>query len=47
MTEITIDCEYCFNRSYVEFEEAHEGPIYCPKCGSAVVEEDNDLDFDV
>tara|TARA_Y100001937_G_scaffold3173_1_gene4119 strand:- start:3542 stop:3688 length:147 start_codon:yes stop_codon:yes gene_type:complete len=47
--EITIDCEYCFIRSYVRFEDAAaaEAPIYCPGCGSKVVEENTELDFDV
>tara|TARA_B100001063_G_C16745950_1_gene547511 strand:+ start:711 stop:857 length:147 start_codon:yes stop_codon:yes gene_type:complete len=47
--EITLDCEYCFIRSYVKFEDASaaEGPIFCPACGSELIEENNELDFDV
>ena len=47
METITIDCEYCFRRSYIEFEEEPDGPIYCPCCGSPIDDEHEDLDFNV
>ena len=31
----TYDCEFCFTRTLIYFDEKMPNEIYCPNCGNA------------
>lgn len=38
------DCEFCYQRTKMYFDDERPDPIYCPHCGTSV-EQVDELDF--